>query len=556
MQWIERSGDTWGVRYHLLDAGRGRFGEDPLTVCGDIVVVAGGTLGSTEMMLRSARHGLSVSPRVGSAFSGNGDVLGFAFDCDDTVNGVGWGHEDHPDRPPVGPCITGVIDAREGAPLEAGIIIEEGAIPGALAHLIPAGFALAEQDPDDPRPRLERLKQAAKALVGGAYRGPIHRTQTFLVMGNEPTAGTMDLEDDRLRLRWAGIGSSPMFERIDEALEAAAEGVGGTYIPNPAWHELQKKPLVTVHPLGGCPMGDTAEDGAVDHTGAVFAGPDGHRRARRPLRVRRRRDPAAARRQPAAHDLGARRAHGGADRRRPRVVDRLRRPAHPRPATAPATGMLLEFTEKMQGWVAESETDYEEGTARGMETDSTFFYELSMSGDAKTVTEDPAAPTKAVGVIGCSALSDDLFSVEDGYFRLFVPEEDGSENSRMLYEIPMRASDGRLFHLSGFKTIQKSAPWDLWQDTTTLFATVRRDGPDGEPWGCGILRISAPDFAKQLTTMRVSGAAPTTDRLAALMAYGRMFGGHLFDYYAGPLGWWRLRDKDEDLPTSTPRPTP
>ena len=54
--------------------------------------------------------------------------------------------------------------------------------------------------------------------------------------------------------------------------------------------------------------------------------------------------------------------------------------------------------------------------------------------------------------------------------------------------------------------------------------------------------------------MRVSGAAPTTERLAALVKYGRMFGGHLFDYYAGPLGWWRLRGKDEDEPQTTPRP--
>ena len=154
----------------------------------------------------------------------------------------------------------------------------------------------------------------------------------------------------------------------------------------------------------------------------------------------------------------------------------------------------------------------------------------------------------------CPALADGLLAVEDGYFQLFVRDPDGSENSRMVYEIPMRAPDGRRFHLSGYKTIQKSAPWDLWQDTTTLFATIKHDGPDGEVWGSGVLRISAPDFAKQLSTMRVSGSASTFNRLKALNAYGSMFGGHLFDYYAGPLGWWRLRDKDEDAPTSTPRP--
>ena len=63
-----------------------------------------------------------------------------------------------------------------------------------------------------------------------------------------------------------------MFKRIDQTLEKAAEDVGGSLVPNPLWHDEQKHPLITVHPLGGCPMGDTAEDGAVDHLGTVFAG--------------------------------------------------------------------------------------------------------------------------------------------------------------------------------------------------------------------------------------------------------------------------------------------
>ena len=344
-----------------------------------------------------------------------------------------------------------------------------------------------------------------------------------------------------------------MFERIDETLEQAAECVEGTYIPNPVWHEMQKQPLVTVHPLGGCPMGDTAATGVVDHMGAVFAGSEGDAVHEglfvcdgavvpRPLGVNPLLTISALAERTAVELAKARGWEIDFD-------------GHPKRApAAPATGMLLEFTEKMAGWVAAGELDPEVGMAMGMEAGTELWYELTMSGDAVTVTEDPAAPTKAVGVVGWSEV-DGLLSVEDGYFRLFVPEEDGSENSRMLYEIPMRAPDGRMFHLSGFKTIQKSAPWDLWQDTTTLFTTIKHDDANGEVWGSGILRISAPDFAKQLTTMRVSGSASTFDRLKALNKYGGMFAGHLFSYYAGPLGWWRLRDKDEDAATAIPRPS-
>jgi hypothetical protein len=64
-----------------------------------------------------------------------------------------------------------------------------------------------------------------------------------------------------------------------------------------------------------------------------------------------------------------------------------------------------------------------------------------------------------------------------------------------------------------------------------------------------VLRIAAHDFAKQLTTMRVSGAAPLEHRLAALASYGKMFAGHLFEYYAGPVGWKHLH-------AVTPQATP
>lgn len=56
--------------------------ENPCTLCGDLgvvkakqVVVAAGTLGSNAVLLRSKKHGLSPSDRVGHGFSGNGDMV-------------------------------------------------------------------------------------------------------------------------------------------------------------------------------------------------------------------------------------------------------------------------------------------------------------------------------------------------------------------------------------------------------------------------------------------------------------------------------------------------
>ena len=51
-------------------------------------------------------------------------------------------------------------------------------------------------------------------------------------------------------------------------------------LPNPMWRLLPEKldyllggetgPLLTVHPLGGCPMGDDVVPGVVDDCGRVF----------------------------------------------------------------------------------------------------------------------------------------------------------------------------------------------------------------------------------------------------------------------------------------------
>jgi cholesterol oxidase len=536
VRWIERSGDQWAVRYELLGAGRSRFGDEPLAIAADIVVLAGGSLGSTEILLRSAAHGLPVSTMVGASFTGNGDVLGFAFDCDDDCNGIGWGHEQHEGRPPVGPCITGVIDARRDRPLEEGIIIEEGSIPGALSHLLSPAFAIASKERTKGGHHLKHLEQAAAAVLEGAYHGPMHRTQTFLVMAHDNGAGHMDLEDDRLRLRWPGVGDQPIFKQIDGQLLQASEAVGGSFIPDPMWHALLRHPLITVHPLGGCPMADSAQSGAVDAIGQVFSGTSGAdvhdgllvcdgSVVPRPLGV----NPLltiSALAERTASELAARRGW---------TIDYEGTP--PRPAVSVPTALLLEFTEHMTGWVSAGESDPSLGLAQGMGDDTTMWYEISMAGDALASARDASTPASVSGLVGCAALADGNLSIEEGVFRLAVPDADNPGQSRMVYDLPLRAPDGRQFHLHGYKTIRRGEPWQLWHDTTTLFVTIHEGGPDGPVWGSGVMRIAAHDFAKQLSTMRVTGAAPAAQRLEALMAYGRMFAGFLFDHYAGRAGW-------------------
>ena len=120
VRYVERKGDTWHVHFKLLGAGREKFKPDTIFVGADNVILGAGTLGSTEILLRSREKGLSLSSKLGDGFTGNGDFLAFAYNNDVEINGVGFGHHKPDGREPVGPCITGVIDTREDGPGQRG----------------------------------------------------------------------------------------------------------------------------------------------------------------------------------------------------------------------------------------------------------------------------------------------------------------------------------------------------------------------------------------------------------------------------------------------------
>ena len=93
---------------------------------------------------------------------------------------------------PIGPCITGIIDNREGHdnPLD-GYVIEEGSIPSALAPFLQAMLELL---PGSIEPTGEgligkvkaNLARAGSAFLGPYYRkGAIERTQVYLIMSHD-----------------------------------------------------------------------------------------------------------------------------------------------------------------------------------------------------------------------------------------------------------------------------------------------------------------------------------------------------------------------------------
>src|SRR5262245_14192025 len=275
---IERGeSDEWLVHIRILDRSWQMFGGYELTLRAAAVFLAAGTLGSTEILLRSrARHKLKFSPKLGDHFSGNGDAIAFGYNAPATVNGIGYGRV-LPLESSVGPTIAGMLDERNA---NGGLMIQEGAVPGALA--LPLRFAApfisrATRLHADLSFDLsfKHIWRELYSLVRGARHGALARTQTFLVMSRDDGEGKLLLARDRVRVKWRSSGQQPVFTRIAKRLSQLTTAMRGRYVMNPFWTRLFGRRLLTVHPLGGCAMADTAECGVVDDLGRVFDGDGG-----------------------------------------------------------------------------------------------------------------------------------------------------------------------------------------------------------------------------------------------------------------------------------------
>ena len=543
VRYLQRSNDRWLVHYQVLDTGRECFDAPPLFVSADIVVLAAGALGSTEVLLRSAAHGLPLSERVGLRMTGNGDVLAFSYNSDHEVNGVGWGHRNNGEIEPVGPCITGIIDNRDQSDLEQGTVIEEGSIPGALAdHLPPAMLAVARASGVDTDPGLQdRIKELAReldSLALGPYRGAVRNTQTYLVMSHDDGNGRALLEEDRLRIHWPHVGGQPVFHRISKALQAATEALGGTYLTSPIWNKLLGERLVTVHPLGGCVMADDAQRGVVNHKGQVFAGPQGSAVYEglyvsdgavipRPLGVNPLLTISALTERCCAllaQDRGW-------------TID-YTLPSVPR-TPAPPQALGIQFTETMRGYISRHLTDdFQAAAERGKADGSPLSFTLTViSDDLDRMLADPEFQARMIGTVNAPALSPNPITVTEGVFNLFVDDFDRVSARQMRYRMKLFTEEGRGYYFVGFKSIHDDRGSDVWPDTTTLYVTVHEGDTDaGKDSAKGILTIRAEDFATQLATMKVLNATSVAQRLAATARFGQFFAGALFDVFGGVVG--------------------
>ncbi|KZT53788.1 FAD/NAD(P)-binding domain-containing protein [Calocera cornea HHB12733] len=548
----------WVVFYAALGFGRPSFAADlnsalQFVLC-DQVFLGAGTLGTNEILLRSQSMGLKVSPRLGTNFSGNGDILAFAYNTDPEANAIG---QPPPASllsklvtgpvPPVGPCITGVIDMRDPAAAPNvldGYVIEEGVVPHALADVLGTILGLT---PGKVMPSLgpaDWVKHAARQAVSrawGPYAGALKHTQTYLIMSHDDGQGDLTLNNDSLDVAFADVGREQHIQHLNDTLARATGDVKGTYVPGPFYTPLWDTSLISVHPVGGAVMADKGEIGVTNHRGQVFMdeGKEVHEGLfitdgsviPTPLGV----NPfltisALAERTVdlAAQDMGV-----TIDLSPVLAPIDFDRPLHPYVSTAHGVknGRQVEggisFSEAMEGYfstVVKSEQvnlpDYQNAAHQARSSDSRMRFMLSVIAyDMNALIDLNCHEADIMGTVSCRALSAHAMSVTSGRFRLFTADPVRTDTQNLVYALDLMSVEGRTYTLTGFKVVDNSAKLNiarLWEQTTTLYVKVERTlkkangvvpnngttATASHVVGLGVLNMTAADFSKELASFR------------------------------------------------------
>ena len=534
---VEKQTHGWLVFFNMLGADRDKFDAPPLFVRAQKVFLCAGSLGSTEILMRSANYGLELSDMLGQRFTGNGDVLGFGYNCDQPVRGMGKAVEDG-NTGDVGPCITSAIDMRQQDALEGGMTLEEGSIPLAISNIVAGALIRFDRilgiDTDkNPKDFLKEKWREIVSLVRGPYHGAANNTQVYLVMTHDDGQGEMSLQDNRIAIEWKGVGKQKIFEKVGDKLEQATQALGGTFVKNPTFTKLFNYDLVTVHPLGGCVIGENAQTGVVDHKGQVFAGKEGDA-LHEGLYVQ---DGAIIPRSVGTNPLLT--ISGLAERNCQLIVQEMGVKldyAFPEIAAQPdTTGKTgVQFTETMRGYFTTEETaDYEKAYDLGKLADSTLEFTLTIQiEDVDAFVEHPEHEAGMVGTVTAPVFSSAPLTVSAARFNLFVEDEQDRLRKKMKYRMHMHSVEGKTYFFDGYKDIYDDSGMDVWEDTTQLYITVY-DGEDARAnvLGTGKLRIKVADFTKQMTTMKAIHPDSKVKGAQAVAKFGKLFAGEVWDTY-------------------------
>lgn len=222
------------------------------------VVMAAGTLGTNELLLRAQQRGLKLSAKLGEQFSANGDDLVLADYLPAAVNAVATGFPPQAPRGAalVGPHSMALIDlGGEHGPLW----VHDGTMLAMMAALAPLEALLQL-----------KLGNAIRLLKEGIYGDEISRSQLLYVVAHDDASGRLRLQNDHVIVDWPGYSDAPERVSAEQKVKAMIESMGAVFHSNPFAMTAFGGNRIIAHPLGGCAMGETVEQGVVAPDGRVF----------------------------------------------------------------------------------------------------------------------------------------------------------------------------------------------------------------------------------------------------------------------------------------------
>jgi len=236
------------------------------------VVLSAGTLGSTEVLLRSrdvARTLPWLSARLGHGMSANGDFLALLRGSREPLH------------PWLGPDVTSVLRSRPGEP--AFSIAAPTSGRAAMEVLAALGSPpLGWLRPLTPVlwPALGVVLRAA--LRAGLLSRPVpvplpgasdpERTSVLFGIGNDDAGGQAVLRRGRLDVRWSyAQDNAVLVAALQDVMAGLAREYGGTAHPLWTWEAFGRP--ISFHPLGGCWAADDPAGGVVSPSGEVFGCP-------------------------------------------------------------------------------------------------------------------------------------------------------------------------------------------------------------------------------------------------------------------------------------------
>ena len=248
------------VRFDRIESGRLIAGD----VTADRVVLAAGSLGSTELLLRCRdehRTLANLSPRLGYGWCSNGDFLTPAIYGDRRIS------------PTRGPTITCAIDFLDGDQDGNRFFVEDGGFPDVLGNSLKDVAETLSKSHGG----LGAVLALADKLAGD--RDPLHFVMPWFGQAMDAPDGRMYLgrpwwkfwARKSLQMDWDVAGSQAVVSAMVDMHKRLSAATGGTAVEPPTWTLFRD--LITPHPLGGCGMADDARNGVVDAKGRVYGHP-------------------------------------------------------------------------------------------------------------------------------------------------------------------------------------------------------------------------------------------------------------------------------------------